>query len=192
MILMLAGVVVFFGVHSLRVLAGPWRQRQVDAMGPTPWKIVYSLASAAGLALLVWGYSMARVGSPMLWSPPPVLRWVTAPLVLVAFVLFACAYVPGTRIKSAIGHPLTAGVKTWAVAHLVSNGSLADIVLFGSFMVWSIAVFAVARRRDRAAGIRLPPGRVSRDAIALAIGTAAWVAFAWRGHQWLTGASPFA
>jgi uncharacterized membrane protein len=184
------GLIAFFGLHSVRVWAEPWRQRQLAAWGEGTWKVVYSLVSAAGLALLVWGYSVARAASPVLWTPPHAARAVTALLVLVAFVLLAAYGVPGSLIRSKMGHPMTLGIKTWAAAHLFSNGSLADILLFGSFLVWSVLVFSAARRRDRAAGVQRAPGRLWRDAITVVIGVAAWVVFARWGHLWLIGVSP--
>jgi uncharacterized membrane protein len=194
MALLLLGLVAFFGVHSLRVWGESWRSRRVAAMGPGAWKLAYSAVSIAGLALLVWGYAQARVGSPMLWTPPAGLRVVTAVLVLVAFVLFASSGVNG-HLKAKMGHPMTLGVKTWSAAHLFSNGSLADVLLFGSFLAWSVLVFSAARRRDRAAGTGAgggsgPAASWGADALAAAIGAAAWFAFARWGHQWLIGVSP--
>jgi uncharacterized membrane protein len=187
------GLLAFFGVHSLRVWGESWRSRQVAALGPGAWKLAYSAASVAGFALLLWGYAQARVDTPMLWTPPPALRAVTALLVLVAFVLLASSGVKG-HIKAKMGHPMTLGVKTWAAAHLLSNGSLADVLLFGSFLGWSVVVFSAARRRDRAAAagavVPRPAGSWSADALAAVIGVAAWFAFARWGHQWLIGVSP--
>jgi len=188
---LIVGLIVFLGPHSVRLVAEPWRARQRAALGEARWKVGYSVASVAGLVLLIWGYSLARVNSPLLWSPPLWTRHLTALLVLVAFVLLAAAYVPGTRIKAAVGHPMTLGVKTWALAHLLSNGSLADVLLFGSFLAWSVAVFAVARRRDRAAGAPRPTGTLGRDAIAVVAGAVAWLVFAGRLHEWLIGVRPF-
>jgi uncharacterized membrane protein len=119
------------------------------------------------------------------------VRHLGALLTVPAFVLLAAAYVPGNRIKAAVGHPMVAGVKTWAFAHLLANGTLAAVVLFGAFLVWAVVDFASARRRDRAAGTRYPAGAVSRDAIVLVVGLAAWALFAFLLHGWLIGVSPF-
>ena len=189
MALLVLGLIVFFGIHSVRVWGEPWRLRQIATRGAGTWKLAYSVASLAGLALLIWGYGAARVDSPVLWTPPHFLRAVTALLVLVAFVLLAASGVPG-RIKAALGHPMTLGIKTWAFAHLLSNGSLADVLLFGSFLAWSVLVFSAARRRDRAAGVQRTPGRLTYDATAVVVGALAWVAFARWGHQWLIGVNP--
>jgi uncharacterized membrane protein len=189
---LIIGLIVFFGLHSVRVFAEPWRVRTVAALGEPRWKSLYSLVSVAALVLMLWGFSMVRVGGPVVWSPPKALHYVTGLLVLVSFVLVAAAYVPGTQIRAATGHPMTLGIKTWAFAHLLSAGSLADILLFGSFLVWAVIVYAAARRRDRAAGAPRPEGRWVRDMLAFAIGALAWVAVVARVHEWLVGASPFA
>ncbi|MBV8210090.1 MAG: NnrU family protein [Burkholderiaceae bacterium] len=191
MSVLIIGLVAFLGLHLLRVVAEPWRLRQITKLGERRWKALYSVASIASFALLIWGFVLARASTPVIWVPPMPLHYVTAVLVLVSFVLIAAAYVPGTRIQSAIGHPMTAGIKTWAFAHLLSAGTLADILLFGSFMVWAIVVYAAARRRDRAAGLQRPRGMLARDALAAVVGLVAWAVFAARLHQWLIGVSPF-
>jgi uncharacterized membrane protein len=190
MTLLLLGLIAFLGVHSIRVWGESWRSARIAAWGPLGWKGAYSVASLAGLALLVWGYSVARVSTPVLWNPPAGMRLVTAVLVLVAFVLFAASYVPGTRLKAAVGHPMTLAVKTWSVGHLLSNGSLADVSLFGSLLIWSVLVFSAARRRDRAAAVKPPPGNAARDVVAGLLGAAVWFLFARWGHVWLVGVSP--
>ncbi len=192
MTILVIGLIAFFGLHSVRIVAEPWRVRQIAALGEPRWKSLYSLASIAALALMLWGFSLARVGAPVIWSPPKALHYVTALLVLVSFVLVAAAYVPGTQIKAATGHPMTLGIKTWAFAHLLSAGTVADVLLFGPFLLWSVAVYAAARRRDRAAGAQRPEGKWTRDMVAVVIGAIAWVAFAAWVHQWLVGVSPFA
>jgi uncharacterized membrane protein len=186
------GLIAFLGLHSVRVVAEPWRVRQVAALGELRWKALYSVLSIGALVLLVWGFSLARGGAPVIWSPPKALHYVTALLVLVSFVLVAAAYVPGTQIKAATGHPMTLGIKTWAFAHLLSAGTLADVVLFGSFLAWSVVVYTAARRRDRASGAQRPQGNLARDAVAVAIGAVAWWVFAGRAHEWLIGVRPFA
>jgi len=191
MAILIIGLIAFLGLHLLRVVADPWRARQVAALGEVRWKALYSIGSLVGLVLVVWGFSLARANTPVIWTAPMPLHYVTAVLVLVSFVLIAAAYVPGTRIRAATGHPMTLGVKTWAFAHLLSAGTLADIVLFGSFLAWAVVVFAAARRRDRAAGTPRPAASITRDALAVVIGVAAWIAFAGRLHEWMIGVRPF-
>ena len=188
---LILGLVIFLGAHSLRIVADGWRTAQVARLGEKPWKTLISVVSLAGFALVVWGFGQARMADVVLWIPPLWARHVAALLTLVAFVLVAAAYVPGTRIKAALRHPMVGGVKTWAFAHLIANGTLADVVLFGSFLAWAIADFISARRRDRAAGRTYPPGPLTRDVLAVAVGVTAWAAFAFWLHGPLIGLRPF-
>jgi uncharacterized membrane protein len=191
MTVLVFGLVLFLGLHSMRMFADGWRSTQIARLGEGPWKGLYSLVSAVGLVLIVWGYGISRTAPIELWSPPLWTRHLAALLTLVSFVLLAAAYVPGTRIKAAVGHPMVAGTKVWAFAHLISNGRLADLVLFGSFLVWSIVLYAASRRRDRASGTRYQAGPAWRDAVAVAVGLVAWVAFAFWLHGLLIGVRPF-
>lgn len=191
MSLLIAGLLLFLGAHSLRLVADGWRMRQVARLGEKRWKGLFSLVSLLGLALVVYGYGQARGLAGELWSAPPWTRHTAALLTLAAFVLVAAAYVPANQIKARLGHPMVAGVALWALAHLLSNGRLADVVLFAAFFVWASLDFHAARRRDRAAGTRYPAGRLAGDALTLAGGLIAWLAFALVGHRWLTGIAPF-
>ncbi|MCC6197954.1 MAG: NnrU family protein [Burkholderiales bacterium] len=146
---LVAGLVLFLGVHSVRIVADRWRGDMIARLGPMRWKAVYSLLSAAGLVLVVWGYGQARLDPVVIFSPPPWTRYATSLLVLPAFVLIAAGNLPGTKMKAALGHPMVLGTGLWAFAHLLSNGLLADVVLFGAFLAWAIADYASARRRDR-------------------------------------------
>jgi len=188
---LLLGLVLFIGIHSVRVFADGWRSAQVARLGPNGWKGVYSVVSIVGFALIVWGYGLARQAPVDLWAPPVWTRHLASLLTLVAFVLLAAAYVPGTRIKAAIRHPMTVAVKTWALAHLLANGRLADVVLFGVFLVWAVLVFRAARGRDRAAAAPPPAVRPGRDVVAVLVGLAAWAAFAFHLHAALIGVRPF-
>jgi len=191
MTLLVAGLVVFLGVHSLRIVADGWRAAMIERIGRNAWRALYSVVSLAGFALVVWGYGQARLEGVFLWSPPAWTRYVTSILVLPAFVLIVAGNMRGTRIKAAVGHPMLLGTKVWAFAHLLSNGSLADVVLFGAFLAWSIVDYASCRRRDRAAGTVYPPGTASRDATAIAIGTVAWFVFGFWLHGPLIGVRPY-
>ena len=192
MIVLVLGLAIFLGVHSLRIFADDWRTAQINRIGENAWKGLYSLFSLAGLVLIVWGYGMSRSAPVELWSPPVFTRHLSGLLMLLSFVLLAAAYVPGTRIRQAVGHPMVLGVKTWAFAHLIANGRLGDLVLFGTFLVWSIVLYAASRRRDRKAGTVRPKGSLSRDAIAVVVGIAAWAAFAFWLHAAVIGVRPFA
>ena len=168
-----------------------WRTRRIGKIGAKPWKGVVSVVSIIGFVLIVWGYGIARQTPVVLYTPPAWARHVAALLILPAFMLLVAAYVPGTRIKRAIGHPMVAGVKLWAFAHLLANGTLADVVLFGAFLAWSVASFLAARRRDRVAGVVYPAGPIVRDVTAVVVGALAWFVFAFWLHGWLIGVRPF-
>ena len=190
LIYLVAGLVVFLGVHSSRMLAEGWRSRTIERLGAKPWKAFYALVSLAGLALLVWGYGVARQQPVQLWSPPVGLRHAAALLTWFAFVLLAAAYVPGNQIKARLHHPMLLGTKVWALAHLLANGTLAGAILFGSFLLWAVTMFASARRRDRREAVRYAAGKASRTVITLAAGTVAWAAFAFWLHGLLIGIRP--
>ena len=188
---LILGLLIFLGTHSVRIFADSWRGARVAAMGLNAWKGVYAVISIIGFVLIVWGYGMARGAPVQLYSPPVWGTHLAALLTVPAFILLVAAYVPGTRIKRAVGHPMVAGVKAWAFAHLLANGTLADVVLFGAFLVWAIADYISARRRDRAAGVVYVVGPVSRDVIAVVVGLVAWAIFAFWLHGPLIGVRPF-
>lgn len=187
MTLLIAGLIVFLAVHSVRIVADNWRSTQIAHRGPKTWKGIYTLASIIGFVLIVWGYGIARQSPFGVYAPALWMRHLGIALTIPAFILLAATYVPGTRIKRAVGHPMVLGVKLWAVAHLLANGTLADVVLFGSFLVWAVFSYAAARRRDRAAGTVYVVGPVSRDAIAVAVGLVLWAVFAFWLHGPLIG-----
>jgi uncharacterized membrane protein len=189
---LIVGLVVFLAAHSVRIFADEWRTRTVERLGLGPYKLAYSVVSVVGLALVVWGYGMAREGPVVVWQPPIWGRHAAALLTVVGFVLVVAAYVPGTRIKSALGHPMTVGVGLWALGHLLANGTLRALVLFGAFLVWAVVLFAVRRRQDREAGTRRPAGSLARDAIVVVIGVVASLGFAIWLHAPLIGVRPFA
>jgi uncharacterized membrane protein len=191
MLLLIAGLLIFLGVHSLGVVAPEWRGRQVARMGEGPWKLAYSAVSLLGLFVVIWGYGVARGNPVVLWSAPAFARHLTALLTVIAFILVAAAYVPGTRIRAALGHPMTVGIALWALGHLLANGRLSALVLFGSFLAWAVIVYVVRRRRDRDAGRQYPAGGLARDAIAVVIGVVLSVVFALYLHGPLTGIRPF-
>jgi len=191
MTLLLLGLALFLGVHSTRIVADGWRSATIARVGEKPWKAIYSLLSIAGFVLLVIGYGAARQSPVVLFAPPVWTRHLAALLTIPAFVLLVAAYVPGNAIKRTIGHPMVAGVKVWALAHLLANGTLADLLLFGTFLAWAVLGFIAARRRDRAAGTTYPAGPGSRTAITVVVGLVAWAVFAFALHRPLIGVAPF-
>lgn len=191
MLYLILGLAVFLGLHSVRIVADGWRSRAVARVGPYPWKGVCALLSIAGFALMVWGYGQVRLESMPLYHPPVFTRYIAGLLMLVSLVLVAAAYVPRNHIKAAVGHPMAAGVKVWAFAHLLSNGRLADVILFSAFLVWSIASYLSSRRRDRAAGTVYPPGDELLTMLTVVAGVGAWAVLVSGLHLYLIGVSPF-
>ena len=185
------GLLLFLSTHSARLFAADNRAQYIAHYGLMKWKLAYSIVSIIGFALIVWGYGQARLDPVVLWNAPIWTRHLAALLTLPAFILLAAAYVPGTLIKSKLGHPMVAGVKLWALAHLIANGTLADVLLFGSFLAWAVASFSISRRIDRAEGLIRPPGSLSRDAIAAVVGVVAWFVFVRYLHLLLIGVAPF-
>jgi uncharacterized membrane protein len=191
MIYLIAGLILFLGIHSVRIVADGWRTRTIARVGLQPWKGVYALASISGFVLLVWGYGEVRYASAVLYTPPPFTRHIAGLLMLVSLVLVAAAYVPRNHLKAALGHPMYAGIKVWALAHLISNGRLVDVILFGAFLVWAIVGFVVSRKRDRVAGMVYPPGDEVRTVLTVIAGVGAWAALVSGAHLWLIGVPPF-
>lgn len=187
MLVLVVGLGVFLGVHSLQMLAPAWRQARRAEWGEQRWKLVVSVVAAVGLGLVVWGYGLARQAPVLLWPTPVWTRHLAALLTLPAFVLLALSQVPGHSLKRRVAHPMLLGVKLWAAAHLLANGNLADLALFGSFLAWGVLDFRSARRRS---ALAVPAGSSSRTAVAVGAGVLAWVAFAFWGHAALIGVAP--
>lgn len=190
MSVLILGLVIFLGVHSVRIVAEGWRTQTRQRMGDMPWKGVYSVLSLLGFALIVWGFGLARQQPVQLWSPPVAMRHIAALLTLVAMVLLAAAYVPGNGIKGRVHHPMVLGVKVWALAHLLANGNVAHVVLFGSFLVWAVLNFSAARRRDRADGTTYAAGTSTGTVITFLVGAAAWAAITFWLHGMVIGVRP--
>jgi len=191
MTVLILGLVLFLGVHSVRIFADDWRTGMRTRLGENAFKGVYSVLSLAGLVLIVWGYGLARQQPVLLWVPPVWTRHVAALLTIPAFVMLAASQVPGNSIKARLKHPMVLGVKVWALAHLLSNGMLADVVLFGSFLVWAVLSFRAARGRDRVSDAVPAPGRMGPTVVAVAGGLLVWAVFAFWAHGFLIGVRPF-
>jgi uncharacterized membrane protein len=168
-------------------MAAPaWRERMIERLGEIPWKGVYSVVSLVGLVLIVWGYGMARVEPVGIWAPPTWLRHVALLLMLPVFPLLLAAYLPG-RIQTAAKHPMLAAVKLWAFAHLLANGNLADLMLFGSFLAWAVADRISLKRRGDP---QFATVSVWGDVIAVVVGTAITIWFILQLHGFLFGVTP--
>lgn len=188
MALLILGLVVFLGTHAFSIARGP-RARLVARLGEGPFKIAYSLLSLVGIVLIAVGFGSYRRNDWIpLWDPPLWTRHLALLLVLLAFVCFVAAYLPG-HIKARLKHPMLAGVKIWALAHLLANGDLGSLLLFGGFLAWAVAARISVKRRDEAQahGGTTAPAGWRNDAIAVAVGVVAWFAFAYWLHPVLIG-----
>jgi len=191
MLVLILGLAIFLGVHSIRIVADGWRAAQLARHGERGWKARYSVASIVGFVLIVWGYGLARGDATLLWVPPAGVRHLTGLLTAIAFVMIAAANVPANRIKALVGHPMVGGVMVWAVAHLLANGTLHAVVLFGASFIWALVDLVASRARDRKAGVRYPAGTLAGDATTVGAGLVAWAVFAFLLHGWLIGVRPF-
>ena len=190
MVMLLLGLVLFLGVHSTRIVANGWRSDMIGRFGEMPWKAAYAALSIAGFVLIVWGFGLARQQPVQLWMPPRGMRHLASLLTLIAFVLLAATYVPRNAIKARLHHPMVLTVKVWALAHLLSNGNLAHMILFGAFLVWAALSFRAARARDRVAGTVYPAGTAAGTGMTVVVGVAAWALFAFWAHGALIGVRP--
>ncbi|WP_165857436.1 NnrU family protein [Marinobacter sp. JSM 1782161] len=185
---LILGLVLFLGVHSLSIVASGGRDRLVARLGEQPFKGLYSLASLVGLILIIWGYGLARQEPVVVYLPPAWLRHLALLLLLPVFPLLLATYLPG-RIQRATKHPTLIAVKLWALAHLLANGMLADVVLFGAFLAWAVAErISLKRRTPRA--VPALPASPRNDLIAVVGGLLVYGAFVVWLHRVLIGVSP--
>lgn len=188
MLLLVLGLLIFLGIHSISIVALPRRDGMAARLGEGPWKGLYSLVAAAGFVLIIYGYGLARQSPVVLYTPPSGLRHLALLLMVPVFPLLLAAYLPG-RIKAAVKHPMLAAVKLWAFAHLLANGTLADLLLFGGFLVW--AVFdRISMKRRPPRPVPGAPVRPLNDAIALIGGLVLYAVFVLWAHQAWIGVAP--
>lgn len=185
MLLLLLGLVIFFGAHSVSIINEPWRDRMVAKFGELPWKIAYSLLSLIGLVLIVRGYGQARLDPVVIYTPPTGFRHLAMLLLVPVFPLFVATSLPG-RIKSAAKHPTLLATKIWAVAHLLVNGTLADVLLFGAFLAWAVSDRISMKHRTQRTIPTAPPSRAN-DLIVVVVGLVIYAAFVLWLHRWLIG-----
>ncbi len=188
MIWLILGMVVFLGVHSTAIFAPNWRAQQITARGEATWKGIYSVVSLASFALMIYGYGVARQSPVVLYTPPTFLRHLVVLLMLPAFVLLFASQLPG-RIKTATKHPMLLATKIWATSHLLANGTLGAVILFGGFLAWAVMDRISMKRRTGPIKV-LGVARPMNDLIALGAGLTTYVFFLVWGHRWLIGVSP--
>ena len=185
MSLLIIGLLVFFAAHSVSIVNVSWRDRVAARLGIMTWQGLYALVAMAGLVLIIWGYGLARQDPLVLYLPPAWLRQGATVLQIFVFPLLLATYLPG-RIQAAAKHPMLAATKLWALAHLLANGTLADVLLFGSFLAWAVADRISLKRRTPPPVSTLPPSRMN-DGLVIVLGLALYVAFVFWGHGWLIG-----
>jgi uncharacterized membrane protein len=187
MALLIVGLIVFLGVHSIAIVAPDARRRLLARFGEGPWKGAYALVSLAGFVMIVYGFGPARQSPVVLYTPPSWMRHITFLFMLPVFPLLLAAYLPG-RIKTAMKHPMLVAVKCWAFAHLLANGLLADVLLFGGFLAWAVIERISLKRRPQT--IRTAPAGRFNDLIAVVLGLALYAFFIGWAHVRLFGVSP--
>lgn len=189
MSLLIIGLIIFLGSHSCRIFAEPWRNHMIDRLGEVKWKGLYTIVSLIGLVIVVIGYGQARQNPVILWQPPIYLMHIAILLNLIAFIFLAASSSTNNAIRLKLKHPMILGVKVWALAHLLANGTLADLILFGSFLLWSVLDFRSARKRP----IHMTEKTVvstKATIVVIVVGFVVWAAFIFGLHQYLIGVSP--
>lgn len=185
MSILVTGLIIFFTIHSISIFNHHWRNQMVQKIGIGPWQGIYSLVSVIGFIMLVYGYGQARLHPMLLYTPPHWLHHITMLLMVPVFPMLLATYLPG-RIQTTLKHPMLTAVKLWAFAHLLANGTLADILLFGAFLIWAVADRISLKRRSPDP---VPAAMHSKfnDVLVVIIGLAIYVAFVLGLHKWLIG-----
>jgi uncharacterized membrane protein len=186
LLVLILGLILFLGVHTLTTQR-KLRARVIAATGEAGYKIGYTLASFVGLALIIWGFGVYRAtGWINVWNPPTALRHIAVALMLPAVIMVVASYIRG-RIYTTLKHPMLAGIKLWAVAHLLANGDLGSILLFGSFLAWAVFDRVSLKHRTDAGAPPIPVGGPGNDLIAIAVGIVAYLALAFAFHPVVIG-----
>ncbi len=186
------GLVIFLGLHSTHISAEPVRAQAIARIGEGPWKGLYSLVSAIGFVLIVWGFAQARSTAPALWTPPPGARHATILLMLVSMLLLAGYFFKQSHIAVVVHHPMVWSVAAFGLAHLFANGSAADVALFGAFFIWALADLMSSYARDRRNGVVYPESSWGATIGAIVLGLVLWGVITFWLHFWLFGVSPLA
>ena len=184
MTLLILGLILFLGGHSISIFAPATRDALAARLGEWPWKALYGVVAIAGFVLLIHGYGQARLDPVVLYTPPAWLTHVNMLLMLIVFPALFATYLPG-RISRALGHPMLVAVKAWALSHLLVNGNLADVLLFGGFLAWAVADRISLKRRKPRPILRAPATALN-DVLAVVLGLGAYVGFAFWAHpRWI-------
>lgn len=188
---LIAGLILFLGIHLARVVAPDFRTNMIATRGNGLWQGIYTAASLAGFGLVVWFYGDAVANGPYLYEPPVWMKHINALLMLFASISMGVYFFPAGRLKAALKHPMLLAVKIWALGHLLANGSLAAILLFGSFLAWAVIVRISLKKREQRGQAKLPvAGDVKWDVLSILVGLALYALFVGGLHLWLFGVSP--
>ncbi|RVQ40930.1 NnrU family protein [Sinorhizobium meliloti] len=191
MAILVLGIIIFLGMHLVRVVAPGFRAGIIDSLGKGTWMGLYTIVSLVGLCLIIYGFGQARGETGMLYDPPIFLRHIALLLMLIAFIVLAAGFLPAGRIAVALKHPQVLSIKIWALAHLLANGETSSVLLFGSFLAWAVILRISLKRRERAGEKVLPVFKSARnDVLAVVIGLVAFVLFVWKLHELLIGVQP--
>lgn len=193
MAVLVLGIVLFLGLHLIRVVAPGFRQAMVDRMGASAWRGVYSVLSILTLILLIYGFGIARTETTVLYTPPQGMVHLTLLLMLIALICLAASLLPAGYIATKTKHPMVLSVKIWALAHLLVNGDSASVLLFAAFLAWGVVLRISLKRRERAGELVLRPFVSGRyDLYAVILGAVAWALLLFKLHEWIIGVSPLA
>ncbi|MEZ2130466.1 MULTISPECIES: NnrU family protein [unclassified Sinorhizobium] len=191
MTLLVIGLILFLGIHLIRVVAPGLRQSMIDSVGKSAWRGIYSVASIASLVLLIYGFGQARQVTGVLYSPPVWTAHIAITLMLIAMICLVASLLPAGYIATKTKHPMVLSVKIWAFAHLLANGETSSVLLFAGFLAWGVIMRISLKRRERAGEAVLRPFVSGRyDLFAVIIGIVLWGLIIWRLHEWLIGVSP--
>ena len=190
LLVLILGLILFLGVHTLTTQR-KLRAQLIAVTGEGGYKIGYTLASFAGLALIIWGFALYRAtGWINVWNPPTALKHITVALMLPAVILVIASYIRG-RIYTTLKHPMLTGIKLWAAAHLLANGDLGSIVLFGSILGWAVFDRISLKHRTDPGGPPIPAGGTRQDIIAVVGGTILYLLLGFAFHPWVIGVPAF-
>ncbi len=193
MMVLIVGLVLFLGIHLLPT-SPELRDGLRERVGANTYRAIFSVLSLAGFVIIVLGYHKLQLHpgkNPILWDPPVWTRHIAVGLMLPAMILLVASLIP-SRIRTAARHPMLAAIKIWALAHLLANGDLGALLLFGSFLAFAVYDRISLKKRATAGplGTAPPPTGYLNDAIVVAVGIALYAALLFGGHQWLIGVSP--
>lgn len=191
MLLLIISLILFLGLHLVRVVAPGWRNSAIASAGENTWKLGYSLASVATLVLVVYAFGQARQETGILYVPPVWMAHLSSLLMLVALICLVASLMPPGHIAAKTKHPMVLSVKIWALAHLMANGETSSVLLFASFLAWGVVLrISLKRREKRGELVRKPFVSARYDAFSVVIGLVVFVLFIWRLHLWLIGVQP--